>query len=575
MDTSHLLDSPKNISDGEQRARQAYGQNSLFLKQMVLAKDIRAFSSMCIIPVGILLNILTIITFVKIKLHKSPSGLQFLCLALSESLLLLGFGMVLPWPYNVKYFHASFCMIHHFLSSSQQLNSSLLLVLMTVQRFVVVAFPLRAKTWNLKKISKVSVVCLAVISGVLGGLSASRRTVDMTRDPYGCKNNPNLQDLTTFSTRFTYTILGVGLWPFCVLIFTVLIAHQLYKQKQARMSMIQQGQPDENKKEFTITLMLFLVANLFLIVKFVQVTIWYVRNYADRSTLHYKHAAIAYNYTRILVTIYHSINTIVYIIFFPEFRKAFLSLIFCTRKICMKGVSRENNLSNGHGNREETSMTDLGQAGTSENLAEDHRYWRKGVQNIFKTKINQTCTQWCKEKISSCDVWKRIICSAEKRRDRMDGVVTDLMSWGPMTQSEYCKIKTIEHWLLSDKSAHAKSAKRGRQPREPCWCRLAQAKTQHDKIQWQLSFFFLSSFLLLSGASATIQWIKYSNASIVFHGKIFLTPKSLFCLISFQENMPNSETLGWCPKCLFEQQGNNHKQWLFCSLHLATCWCLF
>ncbi len=252
-----------------------------FLKLLDISNSIRVYTSMSFIPIGMLLNFLTVIVFLKIKTHKTSTGLHLLCLAVSEFFLLLGLSVGMPWPLRIKHFHVSFCMIMNFFVSSQQTWAGFLLVSMTIERYLSITCPFKVKSWNLKRISKVSVLIFAILSCILGGLSAPRWIVD--NRTYKCKNNPSFQELIDFSNTFTYTVLGFGLCPILTFVFTVLIAHQLYKQKKTRNAMVQEGQANNNEsKEFIISLMLFLVACMFLISKIIQVTIWYVREYSQK-----------------------------------------------------------------------------------------------------------------------------------------------------------------------------------------------------------------------------------------------------------------------------------------------------
>ena len=94
--------------------------------------------------------------------------------------------------------------------------------------------------------------------------------------------------------------------------------------------------------------MLFLVATLFLISKFVFISFWYIRNYSSRMSIHFQYASVGFNLARLLILANHSANSIVYIIFFKSFRETLFLLLCCNRK-------------NKQGNREQTSMTDVSQ----------------------------------------------------------------------------------------------------------------------------------------------------------------------------------------------------------------------
>ncbi len=325
---------------------------------------------MSIIPVGIILNILTVVIFLKIKIYKTSTGLQMIFLAASEALLLVGFALTLSWPYRIKNFHVSLCIINNLIVSLQQTYSGLLLTSMTIERYIAVAFPLKVKSLNLKRISKIYIIFLLGLSWVLGAVSAARR---IKGGSHGCRNNPNLKELNHFSNTFTYTILGFGLCPILIFIFTVLIGWQLYKQKRTREAMVQEASANESNKEFTITLMLFLVASLFLFTKVAQVITWYLVSNYDRNTLDFQYASVGYYYARILTLLNHSVNSVVYIVFMKAFRNAFLSLFCCRRHDPGHGgnqISHPQNESTNPGSRQETSLSELGQASPRVDSAE-------------------------------------------------------------------------------------------------------------------------------------------------------------------------------------------------------------
>ncbi len=327
---------------------------SNYIKVLNISHDILEYTSMFVIPIGIFLNLLTVFTFLKIKYHKTSTGLNLLCLALSEFFLLVGFAISWRRPYHVTYTHSVHCIIENFIVSSQQTWSGLLMVSTTIERYVAVAFPLKIKTWNLKRISKICIVMFALISCVLGGLSAARMTLFDNKGQNQCRNNPKFVELNTFSNMFTYTILSFGLCPVLTFIFTVLIAHQLYKHKQARNTVVQDRQTNQNK-EFRITLMLFIVACMFLFAKMFQIIIWYMRNYSNRRSIHFQHAHISSNFARICVILNHSANSLVYIIFFKKFREGLLSWFCCKRN----DLSNEGGQRNEQRTNQSSSLTDM------------------------------------------------------------------------------------------------------------------------------------------------------------------------------------------------------------------------
>ncbi len=268
--STDITNIPAEISNQHNATGDTQQRILQFLKLLGISNSIRVYISMSFIPIGLFLNLSTVVVFLQIRIYKTSTGLHLLCLAVSEFFLLLGSSMSLPWPLRIKHFHVSFCMIMNFFIPSQQTWAGFLLVSMTIERYLSITFPLKVKSWNLKRISKVSILTFAILSCILGGLHAPRWIVDQRT--YKWKINHNFQELIHLSN--TFIVLGFGLCPILTFVFTVLIAHQLYKQKKARNALVQEGQTNNNdSKEFIISLMLFLVACMFLASKVIQVTI--------------------------------------------------------------------------------------------------------------------------------------------------------------------------------------------------------------------------------------------------------------------------------------------------------------
>ncbi len=210
-------------------------QNSHFLKTLKISNDIREYSLMVILPVGIVLNFLTIVTFLKIKMHKTSTGLHLVFLAISEFLLLVAFTFYWGRLYKFNYTNSVHCFLETVALSSPQTWSGFLMASTTVERFIAVAFPMKVKMWNLKIISKASIFCSALVSLVLGGLSASTKLLEKSENHNTCATNAKFEDLNKVTNTVTYTILGFGMCPLLTLFFTVLIVFKLYRNKLGQL----------------------------------------------------------------------------------------------------------------------------------------------------------------------------------------------------------------------------------------------------------------------------------------------------------------------------------------------------
>ena len=289
------------------------------------------YGTLVIGPLGMLFNIISLIIFVKLKFQKSPTGLHLLLFTVSETLMLVGVFMARTrsWvqyiniPIVARY-HSAYCNILQFIVSSQLVWSSLLLVSATIERFLVIAFPFKVKSWNLLKLTKIIVIIYTIISFVLGIIGGVRKTVNQKGYPYRCKDDPKYKELALLTKTLTYTILGQGACPLLILIFTCLIAKKLHEQYLIRKNVLTE-QENQGNKEFRVTIMLFITSCVFLFPRISQIVIYYIRAY----TTFVEVLIILDILAKFLVTVSHSVNFLVYFCFFDHFRQIFLSWFSC------------------------------------------------------------------------------------------------------------------------------------------------------------------------------------------------------------------------------------------------------
>ena len=125
-----------------------------------------------------------------------------------------------------------------------------------------------------------------------------------------------------------YTVLGNGICASVILIFTILIAIFLFTYKRNRTALSQHSNAVQSQKEFRISLMLFIVACLFIVTRFPGIIIFEIRQYyLSKNTFQNKmfsDIAIVYPISEFLTVINHSINFVIYIVFLRKFRETFV-----------------------------------------------------------------------------------------------------------------------------------------------------------------------------------------------------------------------------------------------------------
>lgn len=97
--STQLLESSGETTLQENYTSEKNTHSSYFSTILSVSNSIKDHAFMVVLPIGIALNFLTILSFLKIKIHKTSTGLYMVCLAASEFLLLIGLAIYVPWPY--------------------------------------------------------------------------------------------------------------------------------------------------------------------------------------------------------------------------------------------------------------------------------------------------------------------------------------------------------------------------------------------------------------------------------------------------------------------------------------------
>ena len=157
-------------------------------------------------------------------------------------------------------------------------------------------------------------------------------------------------------TRRQYQILN-GIFsnitvPIIILIFTTATAVLLFRAKFKRNALSQKiiNQDTKDNKEIMITIMLFTVTILFLRTRIFSVVLYEIPQfYPDRSFKTTKNLLIAWSFAIVSAVLNHSVNFVIYMIFFKEFRDTFLRFLPCnkfTNKMTQPGQRVRENVFN-------------------------------------------------------------------------------------------------------------------------------------------------------------------------------------------------------------------------------------
>ncbi len=127
-------------------------------------------------PIGLLLNILCFVIFIKLKMYRTAVGLHLTCLSIADALVMFGGSFVTFWflgraviaGYIYPVDSAGFtCRGMLYIRDTGWYLSSFLTLSATVERYLALAYPLKVGGWQLLKKSKILISCFAIISPVL------------------------------------------------------------------------------------------------------------------------------------------------------------------------------------------------------------------------------------------------------------------------------------------------------------------------------------------------------------------------------------------------------------------------
>ena len=142
-----------------------------------------------------------------------------------------------------------------------------------------------------------------------------------------------------------YTVINNGITSSVILIFTILMAISLFVSKKRR-AILSESASTQSDKEFRMGVMVFIVACAFILLHIPTAISHEVFIYLaskDTSSQSIQESLIAYPISSFLRLINHSINFVIYMIFFKQFRDTFFSYCKC---FIFKQSSPANEVSN-------------------------------------------------------------------------------------------------------------------------------------------------------------------------------------------------------------------------------------
>ena len=296
-------------------------------------EQIELYGSLTLTPLGLILNILSLVIFYKCKLHKTATGLHLICIALADNSVLFGtfFNRSQFWVHyiNIPSFsliNSFCCKFFNFFADFGFLWNNLLLASATIQRFISIVYPLKAKTWDMFYISKFLITVYFSVSVFF--CSAIAYVQGITTDFEGrvCLVPLDKMEFYKVVDKIGFVIIGNGICPCLIVTFTVAIAVLLYVMKRKR-ALLNEGNDTNTDNEFRISLMLIIVTALFILSRVPDLIVYeiLVYFYDKRPSEIYDRTLVVFPIAQLLNVFNHSGNFIIYFCFFKNFRETMLA----------------------------------------------------------------------------------------------------------------------------------------------------------------------------------------------------------------------------------------------------------
>ena len=290
--------------------------------------DIHMYSLLILVPLGIIVNSISLIIFQKSKAFSNAVGNHLKCISISDSIVLVGILLInidKYWEEQLKIPVISLmnnisCKISVYILGVGFLAAGLIMSSATIERFLAIAFPLKYRSWNTMRTSKIILSVLFIFSFVA-------KTFSLVIHGITEKGHCDLLEKhrKTYDIMFTIItmVIGNGICGGIILIFTIMIVGLLFNQLRKRNVLRNNSENSSSKKEIRISVMLVSVAVLFILLRYPKIVI--VRFLATNSGDLLLIQSVSKLGT-VFVAVNHSINFIIYMIYLESFRKTFFKM---------------------------------------------------------------------------------------------------------------------------------------------------------------------------------------------------------------------------------------------------------
>ena len=294
-------------------------------------------------PLGLVLNTLCMVVFIKSKLAKTSVAIQMIFLAVGDNVILATMFSLNSsiWSKFINIIDFTVissitCAITFYCTTAGALFTGLLMSVATVERFCCVTFPLKVKVWNLYKKSKVWLPMLVVISLVMPIFQYFCHDVSVVGEggKKSCSGFPTLDNINFCNSLSVVAILIANvLCTLIIFVFSIMTGVGLYRSRARRQEMGVNNNNSNENREFRITTMLLTEATFFLLARLSSAILLPTHQPKSFSILAIDTVPKILRISGLLGTVNHSANFIIYLVFLPEFRRSFVNLMTsCCRR---------------------------------------------------------------------------------------------------------------------------------------------------------------------------------------------------------------------------------------------------
>ncbi len=301
------------------------------LPEVSVERKIWFYGYLIFMPIGLFLNLTSIVVFLIMKEYRKSLGLYMIFLALADSMLISGLclwninGMALTHKTipNMIGMSKIFCMLSATLiTQTGSVCSSTFLAAISVERFLIVAFPLKMKVWNLRLVAMV-VIFAGFVIAFLSSISIFfaleiRQGLEMCAVKAGKRYHyiNTIHILNAFNSCNTMIMI----------IFTILLCIVLSKSRKMRSDMTQSTPGSD--KEFKVSVMVVTVTSLFVLTRTPHLIISILlQEETQKGNIHtkfYKFGMKYYPFGDLFLLVNHSVNFFIYFGFLEKFRNVLL-----------------------------------------------------------------------------------------------------------------------------------------------------------------------------------------------------------------------------------------------------------